>query len=197
MIIEFQVFSKDYKKEILNCGRSFDYTCPKCGAKANFYRHGTYSRSVTYLSDTGEVLFETLDILRIQCQSCDSTHGILPSDAIPFQVYSLPVVLFLCGEIFINKASIRSTARKMGCAVQTVCQKLSLLKRCLALIEFFLRQASLYTAAVSVPPAQALALLLSPDMKFSSYYRCHGHPLFLDRRSTVSYPLYFSAAFSG
>jgi len=197
MIIEYQVFSKDYKEKILNCSHLSEYTCPKCGAKANFHRHGTYPRSITCLSATGEVLFETLDILRVQCQSCDSTHAILPGDSIPFQVYSLPAVLFLCEEIFINKASIRNTVRKTNCTVQTIYQKLNLLKRSLALIEFYLRQVSLYTAAVSVPLTRALALLLLPDMEFSSYFHCHGHPIFLDRRSTGAYPLYFAAAFSG
>ena len=196
MIIEFRLFSKDYKEKILNCYHSFEYTCPKCGAKARFHRHGTYLRSITHLSKDGYIVFETLEILRLKCFSCNSTHSILPGDIIPFQVYSLPVVLFLCKKIIINKDSIRNTERKTKCTIQTIYQKLNLLKRSLTLIEFYLRQMSLYTATVSVPLAQALTLLLLPTMKFSSYFHCHGHPVFLNRRNTISYPFYFAAAFS-
>lgn len=195
MIIEFQVFSKDYKKEILNCYQ-FPYKCPKCGAIARFHRHGTYLRWTTYVSATWDIVFEPLEILRLQCQSCNSTHSILPGDIIPFQVYSLPVVLFLCEQILINKVSIRNTVSKSNCSIQTIFQKINLLKRSLAFIEFYLRQMSLYTAAPSVSLTQALTYLLLPTMKFSSYFHCHGHPLFLNRRNTISYPLHFAAAFS-
>lgn len=196
MIIEFQIFSKNYKEKILNCYHSFVYTCPKCGAQTKFHRHGTYLRSITHLSKEGYIVFETLEILRLKCLSCNSTHSILPGDIIPFQVYSLPVVLFLCKQILINKASKRITERKTNCTIQTIYQKLNLLKQSLTLIEFYLRQMSLYTATVSVSPTQALTFLLLPTMKFSSYFLCHGHPLFLNRRNTITYPLYFATAFS-
>ena len=195
MIIEFHVFSKNYKEKILNCYH-FSNKCPKCGAIASFHRHGTYFRWITYLSATGDIAFESLEILRLKCQSCNSTHSILPGDIIPFQVYSLPVVLFLCEQILINKVSIRNTVSKTNCSIQTICQKLNLLKRSLTLIEFYLRQMSLYTAASSISLTQALTFLLLPTMKISSYFHCHGHPIFLNRRNTISYPLLFAAAFS-
>ncbi|WP_177214701.1 DUF6431 domain-containing protein [Anaeromicropila populeti] len=169
MIIEFQVFSKDYKKKILNNNNTCAYTCPKCGAKAKFHRHGTYLRSITYLSTTGEVVFESLEILRLKCQSCHSTHSILPWDCIPFQVYSLPVVLFLCEQVRIKQASIRKTVKRTKCTIQTIYQKLNLLKRNLTLIEFYLRQMSFCTATVSVSLTQVLTVLLLPTMKFSSH----------------------------
>ena len=183
MIIDFQVLFKDYK-------------CPRCGAKARFHRHGTYVRFITHLSPAGEIIFETLEILRLQCQSCNSTHSILPSEIIPFQVYSLPVVLFLYKQIRINKVSLRHVEEEMNCTIQTIYQKLYLLKRNLTLIEFYLRQISFYTVSNSISLVQALTFLLLPEMNFSSYFHCHGHPIFLNRRNTISYPLYFTAAFS-
>lgn len=196
MIIEFQVFSKDYEEKILNCYNPFPYCCPKCGAKARFHRHGTYVRWVTHLSSKGGILFEPIEILRLQCQSCHSTHSILPSDIIPFQVYSLPVVLFLCKEIDILKHSLRDTAKKTSCTLQTIVQKRNLLQRSIALIELYLRQNSLYTDSIGISLPKALTLLLLPTMKFSSYFHCHGHPIFLNRRNTISYPLYFATALS-
>lgn len=200
MIIEFRVFSKDYKEKFLNCNysshHSFEYTYPKCGAKARFHRHGTYLRWVTYLSTSGCIVLETLEILRLKCLSCNSTHSILPGDIIPFQVYSLPVVLFFCEQILLHKNSIRKTVNKTKCTIKTIYQKLKLLTQSLTLIELYLRQMSLYTAASSILLTQALTFLLLPTMNFSSYIHCHGHPVFLNRRNTISYPLYYAVAFS-
>ncbi len=196
MIIEFQLFSKDYKEKILNSYQPFEYQCPKCGAKARFHRHGTYLRHVTYLSLAGHIVFESLEILRLKCQSCNSTHSILSGDMIPFQVYSLPVVLFLCKQILIEKASLRHTAQKAKCTILTIYQKLHLFKQSITLIELYLRQVSLYTASSSISLTRALTNLLLPTMRFTAYFHCHGHPIFLNRRNTISYPLYFTAAFS-
>ncbi len=196
MIIEFNVFSKDYNEKILNNTQPFDYICPKCGARAKFHRHGTYDRFITSLSPTGEIVFETLTILRLKCQSCTSTHSILPGDIIPFQIYSLSVVLFLCQQIFINKVSLRKAEEQTKCSIRMIYQKLYLLKYNLTLIEFYFRQIFLYNASVSISLVQALTLLLLPEMDFMSYFHCHGHPIFINRRNTISYPLYFTAAFS-
>lgn len=200
MIIEFRVFSKDYKEKILCCNHSshhiFEYTCPKCGAKARFHRHGTYSRWITYLSTSGFIVFEPIEILRLKCLSCNSTHSILPGDIIPFQVYTLPVVLFLCEQILLHKNSIRNTANKTKCTIKTIYQKLKILTQSLTLVELYLRQMSLYTAASSISLTQALTFLLLPTMKFPSYFHCHGHPIFLNRRNTITYPLSYAAAFS-
>lgn len=196
MIIEFQTFCKDYKEKILNNYIVFDYVCPKCGAKARFHRHGTYFRWVTFLSLEDAILFESIEILRLKCQSCNSTHSILPSEVIPFQLFSLPVVLFLCEQVLLKKDSLHHTQKKTMCSMQTIYQKLNLLARNLTLIEFYLRQVSLYTDAVFLSPPQALAFLLLPTMNFLTYFHCHGHPLFLNRRNTIDYPLYFSVAFS-
>lgn len=196
MIIEFQTFCKDYKERILNNYIVFEYVCPKCGAKARFHRHGTYFRWVTFLSLEDAILFESIEILRLQCQSCNSTHSVLPGEVIPFQLFSLPVVLFLCEQVLLKKDSLHHTQKKTRCSMQTIYQKLNLLVRNLALIELYLRQGSLYTDASFLSLPQALAFLLLPAMDFSSYFHCHGHPLFLNRRNTIDYPLYFSAAFS-
>lgn len=196
MIIEFRTFCKDYKEKILDHSIVFDYVCPKCGAKVRFHRHGTYSRWVTFLSPEEGILFESIEILRLKCQSCNSTHSILPAEVIPFQIFSLPVVLFLCQQILLKKDSLHHTQKKTGCSIQTIYQKLDLLVRSLTLIELYLRQRSLYTGASFLSLPQALAFVLLPAMDFSSYFYCHGHPLFLNRRNTMDYPLYFSAAFS-
>lgn len=196
MIIEFQVYSKSYNEKILRSYSPFEYTCPKCGAKARFHRHGTYLRWVTCLSTNGDIAFESLEILRLKCKSCNSTHSILPADIIPFQVYSLPVLLFLCKSILIHKDSLRKTVGKTKVTIQTIYQKLILLKRTLPLIELYFRQVDLYTSSISITSKTALNLLLLPTMNFHTYFHCHGQPIFLSRRNTISYHFYIGAVFT-
>lgn len=200
-MVNFSIFTTTFlwnvqpKAELLLDSNSvFEYVCPKCGAKTRFHRHGTYLRSVTYFLRDGTIVFEPIEILRLKCLSCHATHSILPGDLIPFQVYSLPVVLFLRKQILIEKNSLHYTIKKTHCTLQTIYQKLQLLKRNVILIEYYLRQVSLYTKTVLLPLKQALILLLSPSMKVWSYFQCHGQPLFLNRRTTISYPFYCAAA---
>lgn len=195
MIIDFKSFIKCYEEKILKSYKPFEYTCPKCGAIARFHRHGTYLRWVTYISVEGYIVFEPFEVLRLKCQSCNATHSIIPSDIIPFQIYSLPVLLYLCKLILINGDSIRNTVNKTKTTIQTIYQKLKLLKHYLPLIELYFRQVSLYTSAVSITPKIAITLLLLPTMNFYCYYNCHGHPVFLNRLNTISYTYYLGAAF--
>lgn len=196
MIIEFNVLCNNYKEKISNHYDLFHYSCPKCAAKARFHRHGTYTRYYAYLSNDESILFDVIEILRLKCQSCHSTHSVLPGDFIPFQIYSLPVVLFVNEQVHIAKNSLRHTEEKLQVSLATLCQKLRLLKAFLVSIEFYLRQAFLYRAADPLSPVQALTLFRLPTVKSESYFHCHGHPLFINRRNTPSYPLFFGAVVS-
>lgn len=197
MIIEFQVFCKDYSETILNRNRPFDYSCPKCHAVARFHRHGCYSRWVAILSEETGIEFVSLSILRLKCQSCQSTHSILPGDIIPFQIYSIPVVFFLCSRIVLEGESVRATQKNTNVSAALIRQKLALLKRSVPYLEFYLRQVFLYTASASLGISQAITFLSSESMSLKDYFHCHGHPLFLNRRTTPSFPFFFSAASFG
>ena len=62
--------------------------CPKCGACGFFHFHAKYTR---YLSDSDT----QLQISRIMCDKCQSTHALLPDVIIPYRYFSSPFILNL------------------------------------------------------------------------------------------------------
>ena len=63
--------------------------CPKCKTVGLFHRHAVYSR---YLFNSTE---EYITIQRVRCESCGSTHALLPDIIIPYRYFSSPFVLRL------------------------------------------------------------------------------------------------------
>ena len=98
MIIDFAHSFKDYD-EILSFYGVWDYECPnpECRAKQHpMRRHARYERSlVLWDADAGRLKEERMEILRLKCCSCGSTHAVLTMDIIPFFAYSIQAFLVL------------------------------------------------------------------------------------------------------
>lgn len=119
MILHFQVNLKGYIQNISNNYTDLDYTCPKCGAHT-FHRHAFYERHVLYLDDDYTIHECTLSVLRLKCTSCNSTHAILPSDVIPYCIYSLPTFLKITSEILISHNTLSHTAQTYHISYQLI-----------------------------------------------------------------------------
>lgn len=100
MIIDFTANFNNYKNKVLNNYSIFEYICPKCGAKHSFTRHGSYERNVCFVDDYNNVKDERMNILRLRCISCGSTHSILACDVIPYCIYSSSFILKVLTEYF-------------------------------------------------------------------------------------------------
>lgn len=87
MIIDWETDSLHYEAKIREKG-NMDYQCPVCRKKSTLKRHGFYKRNmILWFGHKEEKL---LYILRVQCTTCKSTHAVLPNDAVPYKVYSIP-----------------------------------------------------------------------------------------------------------
>lgn len=100
MIIDFTSNFNNYNNKVLNNYNVFQYTCPKCGAKHCFTRHGCYERSICFIDNNGGIKESRLDILRLKCGSCGSTHAIFPCDIIPYCFYSCSFILRALTDYF-------------------------------------------------------------------------------------------------
>lgn len=68
-----------------------NFACPKCGLIGANVRHGYYSRY--FIHDNQK---HVIEILRIRCKQCGSTHGILPTFLLSyFQVTLTDVIQIL------------------------------------------------------------------------------------------------------
>jgi len=101
MILDFTQKINTYETDILNnCNKIFSYICPKCGATHYWIRHGYYSRSICVIENNSYISDVRLELLRLKCTSCDSTHAILPADVIPYKIYSISCIVFLTTQHF-------------------------------------------------------------------------------------------------
>lgn len=66
-------------KNIHNC------KCPKCGAIDNFSFHCTYERNLSFCLNDSVQNF-TVTVTRVICNSCSSTHALLPDFIVPYKI---------------------------------------------------------------------------------------------------------------
>lgn len=191
MIIDFCHSFKDYN-DILNFYGIWEYICPKCGAKHCLHRHARYPRYLTVWEDDA-LKEERLEILRLQCGSCKSTHAILTMDMIPFFIYSIQAFLKLTSGCLAEDGSVPKTEARTGVSFQLLYRFLAVFLEYRERILLFLRAQCLWTGAVVPTSADTMPFLLGhpPPWPQAQYFKEFLAPLFLHRRSTASCPLVF------
>lgn len=199
MIIDFTHSYKDYN-EILNFYGVWDYECPnpKCRAKQHpMRRHARYERSlVLWDADACRMKEEHMDILRLKCSSCGSTHAVLTMDIIPFFAYSIQAFLTLVSLCMSEKSSVPRTEEKTGVSCQLLYRFLMIFHEYEERLMLFLRMEALWEEKVGPTESQILSLLFgkSPPWPQFGFFQKFRSSLFLHRKSTVSYPLRFGSA---
>jgi len=114
-----------------------EYDCPNpdCHAKHRTKYYSHYKRHVISLNadvlkaifdadseidtetlcDMKDMLFydELLDIFRVKCESCNTTHAILPGDVVPFRQFSLLTMLAIVKVMYHREHSIEKTSEHL------------------------------------------------------------------------------------
>jgi len=197
MIIDFCHSFKDYN-EILQFYGIWEYSCPVCGAKHRFHRHASYTRYLT-LWDGDCLREECLQILRLQCGSCQTTHAILTMDMIPFCIYSVQTFLEMTARCLDEDGSVPKTEARTGASFQLLYRFLAIFLEYRERILLFLRLQCLWTGSVAPSPTDTMPFLLfhPPPWPQAQYFKEFLSPLFLHRRNTASYPLVFGCRLPG
>ena len=86
-------------------------TCPTCKSSGNLNIHSYYKRNLIDFID-GQVIHHTISITRTICESCGSTHAILPDFIIPYCSYSLFFILRVLSEYFLHILSVEALCEK-------------------------------------------------------------------------------------
>ena len=199
MIIDFTHSFKDYN-EILNVYGVWDYECPnpECRAKQHpMRRHARYERSlVLWDADAGRLKEGRMEILRLKCCSCGSTHAVLTLDIIPFFSYSIQAFLALLSLCMAEKSSVPRTAEKTDVSCQLLYRFLQIFHEYTEKLTLFLRMEALWEGDCKLPESRILPMLYakSPPWPQSCFFQRFRSPLLLHRKSTVSYPLRFGSA---
>ena len=78
---------------ILNYCTNEPIKCPKCGTSGNLKGHGSYKRNLIYPYTTIKI---TVD--RLKCLGCETTHALIPEDAVPYRQYSIEIICAFCSD---------------------------------------------------------------------------------------------------
>jgi hypothetical protein len=106
----FHSISPQFKHESAKCP-------PPCGTRGQMVRHGKYSRGLIDY-DKG-VCDHIVEVGRVKCRSCKSTHAALPDVLVPYKSYSIIFILRALKEYFHTRAAT-GISKKYGIAVSTL-----------------------------------------------------------------------------
>jgi len=115
----------------------FEYDCPnpKCGARHSTKYYSHYERHVVSLDidvliaifeaegdidtetlrDKASVLFsdKILDVFRVKCKSCNTTHAILPGDVVPYRQFGFFSMLAIVKVMTNREHTVEKTSKHM------------------------------------------------------------------------------------
>jgi len=169
MIFDFSHTCKTYDKDFYSKPHFVNTRCPKCPAIGRFNLHGSYSRHVLYL-EKYELVYKLIEIRRVKCQSCKTTHAVMPGDLIPYRLLSLYAVIFILVSFYIGKKPVLRLAGKLNFSFQFIYSVLGAFLMHVNSIHQHFRE----TVPESVPsapwPEETLALIRKPYLGFQSGY---------------------------
>lgn len=189
MILDF-LHSIDNYSEISDFYGIWNYECPVCHVKKKFYRHGTYKRFLVLLGEEG-LYEELIEVLRLKCTFCNTTHAVLTSDMIPFMSYSIQAILFLVNNIL--SSSVLEIEKKTGVSYQLLYRFLSIFSNYFPSLFILFHEFHFLNFVCVLSVHIIIFLMLSYPLNFITkrYFEKFGLPLFLNRRSTSLYSLWF------
>ena len=119
MIIDFTQICKTYDKKIYTKECFSATPCPKCPAIGRFKMYGSYLRYIVYFAE-GKLVHEQIELKRIMCKSCKSTHAVMPGDLIPYKLLSLFVVMLLLVACIVDETPVLRVAQKYELSFQII-----------------------------------------------------------------------------
>jgi len=160
MIYDFKHLCKNYNKNIYKPELFSTTACPKCGAIGQFALHGCYSRYVVYFKEK-KLIYSQIEIKRIKCKPCKTTHAILPIDIIAYRLLSLLVFLFIINSFYIEETPITKIANNIGHSYQFINSVLYSFKKYIHRMHVFFCQTVSQTAVINTCPVSLLKIILS------------------------------------
>jgi hypothetical protein len=169
MVYDFLQICKTYDKNIYN-REYFEATpCPACPAVGRFKMHGTYRRYAIYF-EGDEIIHVLMEIKRIICVSCRTTHAVLPGDIIPYKALSLFVFIFILILFYSRKIPVLEIAKERGLSFQFIYSVMRAFQMHMNNIRQYLREVSPEDIPAVFDACGILDLIKKPYIKFQSGY---------------------------
>lgn len=97
--------------------------CPKCKAKSNFSFHGSYVRNISFIREDKIYDFK-VTVSRAICNSCGSTHALLPSFIVPYKIFSQESILYVVSQAY--STSVLRLSEKLNTSFQFIYSMIAL-----------------------------------------------------------------------
>jgi hypothetical protein len=179
MIFDFKRTCKTYNKDIYNKPYFADARCPKCRAIGRFNMHGSYIRYAVYF-DAFELVHNMMDIKRVKCCSCKSTHAVMPGDLVPYRMLSLYVVVFILASYYLMKTPALKIACVWGFSFQFIYTVFRAYRMHLCRIHQYFREAAPNATPLAPGKASTIALIKRPGLEFQhGYTKSNKRPCFM------------------
>jgi hypothetical protein len=179
MIFDFSCTCKTNSKDIYKKESFINTSCPKCPAIGRFNLHGSYSRYVAYF-EKFELVHKLMDVKRIKCLSCKSTHAVMPGDLIPYRLLSLFVVIFILASVYLKRIPVLKISDVWNFSFQFVYTVIYAFRMHISRIHQYFNETVYGTALFPIAPGQVLALIQKPYISFQSgYTKLNRRPCFM------------------
>ena len=180
MIIDFSKICNTYDKSSYKKEYFSETPCPKCPARGDFILYGSYKRHVLYLVEN-QIYYKHIDLKRVQCNSCESTHAVMPGDIIPYKLLSLCVVIFILNTCLITKDTpVLKVAEQMAISFQCIYSCLQAFLLYKNKIHQFFKETSPADTQPETNQKSVMALIKKPYLKFQSFFTEHNRrPCFM------------------
>lgn len=99
--------------------------CPHCSAKGNFKLYSSYTRNIQFLVNDKVANF-CVTVNRVKCESCNSTHAILPSFIIPYKIASTTLLASIVSNTMTK--SVLTVAKKFNISYELIYMYISLVR---------------------------------------------------------------------
>jgi len=170
MIYDFSQICKAYSKNKYSSREYFTNTpCPVCPAIGRFNLHSSYSRHIIFFNN-GKLVHLLMEIKRVKCVSCKSTHAVMPGDIIPYRLLSLFVFIFILVHYYLKKTPALKIADMHGFSFQYVYSSLHTFKAYLNDIRQYIREVSPSFAKSTIEVQDVLKFIQKSRSKFQSGY---------------------------
>jgi len=179
MVYDFSKICKTYEAKTYTRSDFAATRCPKCPAVGRFNLHGSYWRHVLYFTKR-ELKHEYIEIKRIMCISCETTHAVMPGDIVPYKLLSLIVILLILNLIYAGKEPVLKIAAAWRFSFQFIYFILAVFLKHKSGIYNFLREASHGVILSELDSAGIVALVRRPYTQFQSdYIKLNKRPCFM------------------
>ena len=105
--------------ESINSFSPHKCSCPKCGARGQHKKIGSYPR-VMISCINGNRCVTHIKIPRVQCMSCRHTHAIIPDILIPFGSYTITFILTVLKAYIRKKYTVTALCSRYHISISTL-----------------------------------------------------------------------------